>query len=315
MNMKAYSLRVILMIGLVALSVAAQTIPLTTRDANGKLVFQRQNAGAYLGAYLGDAGGKRGAKVGKVLSDSPAAKVGLAENDLVIGLASDRIENAAQVYQWLSAGKPNESVVLRVRRNGAELTLNVMLSERLLRGDDPCQKLLSETNAILSEAERFKALAEEAARKGDKKAADEHAKESEALFKQAEARRLDVEQAIVEGRTSTVGRKDACSPATLQPETAGLGLEVAALTPQLANYFGLKSSSGLGSGLLVTEVFSGTPAAQAGFKAGDCLLSLDDKAVANAFELRRAFEEASEPMLSANVLREGKNLTLSVKRR
>ena len=120
-----------------------------------------------------------------------------------------------------------------------------------------------------------------------------------------------MEQAIAEGRANTVGRKDACSPATLQPEAAGLGLEVAVLTPQLANYFGLKTNSGL----LVTDVFNGTPAAQAGFKAGDCLLSLNDKSVANAFELRRTFEEASEPMLSANVLREGKNLTLSVKRR
>ena len=323
MNMQTSLLRVIFIVGLTTLGAAncvvGQTAPLTTRDADGKLVFQRQNAGAYLGAYLGDAGGKRGAKVGKVLADSPAAKAGLVESDLVIGFASDRIENAAQVYQWLSARKPpprlNDSVALKVLRNGAELTLNLSLSERRVRGDDPCQKLLSETNAVLSEAERLKALSEEAARKGDKKAAEENAKEAEALFRQAEVRRLDVEQAIAEGRTSTAGRKDTCSPANLQPETAGLGLEVAALTPQLANYFGLKSSSGFGNGLLVTEIFSGTPAAQAGFKAGDCLLLLNEKAVANAVEMRRTFEEASEPMLSASILRDGQSLTLSVKRR
>ena len=308
--------------GLIALSAApcvvGQTVPLTTRDADGKLVFQRQNAGAYLGAYLGDAGSKRGAKVGIVLADSPAAQAGLAENDLLIGLATERIENAAQVYQWLSARKPaqklNDSVAVQVRRNGAELTLNVTLSERRVRGDDPCQKLLSETNAMLAEAEKRKAQAEEAARKGDKKAAEDNAKEADALFKQAEASRLHIEQAIAEGSTGTLGRKDTCSPASLQPEPAGLGLEVAALTPQLANYFGLTSSKALGSGLLVTEVFNGTPAAQAGFKAGDCLLSLNEKAVANAFELRRTFAEASEPMLSASILRAGQSLTLSVKR-
>ena len=315
MNMKASPFRVILLTGLVALSMAlcvfGQTVPLTTRDADGKLVFQRQNVGAYLGAYLGDAGGKRGAKVGKVLADSPAAKAGLAENDLLIGLATDRIENAAQVYQWLNARKPNESVALHVRRNGGELTLNLTLSVRRIAGDDPCQKLLSETNAVLAEAERIKALSQEAARKGDKKTAEDQAKEAEALFKQAEVTRLDIEQAIAEGRTSTVGRKDTCSPATLQLDTAGLGLEVAPLTPQLASYFGLTSMNGL----LVTDVFSGTPAAQAGFKAGDCLLLLNEKIVANAFELRRTFEEASEPTLSANVWRDGRNLTLSVKRR
>ncbi len=315
MNMKASPFRVILLTGLVALSMAlcvfGQTVPLTTRDADGKLVFQRQNVGAYLGAYLGDAGGKRGAKVGKVLADSPAAKAGLAENDWLIGLATDRIENAAQVYQWLNPRKPNESVVLHVRRNGVELTLNLTLSVRRIAGDDPCQKLLSETNAVLAEAERIKALSQEAARKGDKKAAEDQAKEAEALFKQAEVTRLDIEQAIAEGRTNTVGRKDTCSPASLQLDTAGLGLEVAPLTPQLASYFGLTSMNGL----LVTDVFSGTPAAQAGFKAGDCLLLLNEKIVANAFELRRTFEEASEPTLSANVWRDGRNLTLSVKRR
>ncbi len=315
MNMKASPFRVILLTGLVALSaticVVGQTAPLTTRDADGKLVFQRQNVGAYLGAYLGDAGGKRGAKVGKVLADSPAAKAGLAENDLLIGLAADRIENAAQVYQWLNVRKPNESVALRVRRNGVELTLSLTLSVRRIAGDDPCQKLLSETNAVLAEAERIKALSQEAARKGDKKAAEDQAKEAEALFKQAEVTRLDIEHAIAEGRTSTVGRKDTCSPATLQLDTAGLGLDVVTLTPQLASYFGLASMSGL----LVTDVFSGTSAAQAGFKAGDCLLLLNEKIVANAVELRRSFEEASEPTLSANVWREGRNLTLSVKRR
>ena len=314
--MKVFPLLTILLTGLIALSAApcvvAQTAPLTTRDASGKLVFQRQNASAFLGAYLGDAGGKRGAKVGKVLADSPAAKAGLVENDLLIGLATERIENAAQVYQWLSKRKPNESVVVRVRRNDAELTFNATLSERRLSGDEPCQKLLSETNAVLFEAERLKALSEEAARKGDKKAAEDNAKEAEALFRQAEATRLDIEQAIAEGRTSTTGRKDVCSPAALQqPDASGLGLEVAPLSPQLASYFGLNSANGL----LVTEVFSGTPAAQAGFKAGDCLLLFNDKAVANAVELRRVFEEVSEPMLSANVLREGKRLTLSVKRR
>lgn len=319
MNIQISLLRVILLAGLTALSAAAQTVPLTTRDADGKLVFQRQNAGAYLGAYLGDAGGKRGAKVGKVLADSPAAKAGLAENDLVVGLATERIENAAQVYQWLNTQKPaqqpNDSVALRVRRNGAELTLNVTLSERRVRGDDPCQKLLSETNAMLSEAERRKALAEEAARKGDKLAAEDNAKEADALFKQAEASRLHIEQAVAEGRTSMAGRKDTCSPASLQPAMGGLGLEVAMLTPQLASYFGLKATAGTAGGLLVTDVFNGTPAAQAGFKAGDCLLSLNEKAVANAFELRRTFEEADEPMLSASILRDGQSLTLSVKRR
>lgn len=63
-----------------------------------------------------------------------------------------------------------------------------------------------------------------------------------------------------------------------------LGIQAEALTPQLAEYFGVKQ----GKGVLVTEVLAGSPAATAGLKAGDVIVRLDDQLIENVSGLRRA---------------------------
>lgn len=306
MSFIVFSLRIGLMIGLV---VCAQA-QVATRGADGKLLVRRQNSGAYLGAYLGDAGRGAGAQVGKVLAESPAAKAGLQENDVLIGLAAQRIENAAQVYQWLSGSEPGQSVAIRIRRGAAELTLTAQLSERGTRFDDPCQKLFGEANALYSEAERLKALAEESARKGDQKAAEERAKEAEIFFKQAEVSRADVEKAISEGQTNVRGRSDTCSSSMLKPVAPAFGAESAPLTPQLAAHFSAPAKS-----VFVTDVKPDSLAAQAGLKAGDCLLRIGDQPVASSHELKLAFESAfasDAKVVTLAIVRQGKPQTLSV---
>ena len=292
----------------------AQTAVVTTRGTDGKVQVRRQNSGAYLGAYLGDAGRGAGAVVGKVLADSPAAKAGLQENDLLLSLAAQRIENAAQVYQWLTNAQPNQSVALRIRRGAAELTLNAQLGERSARTDDPCQKLFSETNALLAEAERLKALADEAVRKGDQKTAAERTREADSFFQHAELSRVVIEKAITDGNTGNIGRKDVCLPTMLQSDAAPLGLTVAPLTPQLATYFGVTTG-----GVLITQVEMGSLAARAGMQVGDCLTQLSDKPVTSANELKLVFEAAlnSPPntALSFTVVRQGQPRTLQVARR
>jgi serine protease DegQ len=56
-----------------------------------------------------------------------------------------------------------------------------------------------------------------------------------------------------------------------------IGLGVQELTPELAESFKLGSIKGV----LVTEVIRKSPAEQAGIKAGDVLISIDDKAIEN----------------------------------
>lgn len=291
--------------------VVAQTPTIATRGSDGKLHVRRQGNGAYLGAYLGDVGRNHGARIGKVLDDSPAARAGLQESDILLGFESQQIENAAHVYQLLTNTQPNQTVSLRLRRGAEEKTLKVQLGERTPRSDDPCQKLFSETNALFTEAERFKALAEEAARKGDQKLADEKTKEADAFFKQAEISRVDIEKAIAEGRTGIVGRTDACLPKMPQSDVP-LGLEITPLTAQLANYFGVTSG-----GVLITEIKLGSLAAQAGLNVGDCLVRLNGIPVTNANELKLAFDASAQDVaahqtLSFAIIRASQLLTLQV---
>ncbi len=87
-----------------------------------------------------------------------------------------------------------------------------------------------------------------------------------------------------------------------------LGIAYQAIDGQLARYFGLE-----GSGLLVTEVDEGSPAAKAGLRAGDVLLAFDARKLDDGRDLRDAVLRA-EPgkALLLDVLRNGKKLQLTV---
>jgi len=90
-----------------------------------------------------------------------------------------------------------------------------------------------------------------------------------------------------------------------------LGVTGEELTSQLAGYFGVKQ----GKGVLVSEVVAGSPAAQAGLKAGDVIVAVDGKDVATVGELRKAVELKSGEetrKLNLTVVREHHEQTLPV---
>ena len=79
-----------------------------------------------------------------------------------------------------------------------------------------------------------------------------------------------------------------------------LGISGDELTPQLAEYFGVKA----GKGVLVREVMAATAADKAGLKAGDVIVKVDGEAIASLGELRRALRKK----------REGKQVSLTIVR-
>jgi len=66
-----------------------------------------------------------------------------------------------------------------------------------------------------------------------------------------------------------------------------LGISADDLTPQLAQYFGVKQ----GKGVLVSEVTKGGPADKAGLKAADVIVQVDSKSVSSVEELRTALSD------------------------
>ncbi|HKA22965.1 MAG TPA: PDZ domain-containing protein [Blastocatellia bacterium] len=88
-----------------------------------------------------------------------------------------------------------------------------------------------------------------------------------------------------------------------------LGVELQSMTPQLAEYFGLSKRSGA----LVIFVFADSPAAKAGLKAGDVILSVGAETVQNPVDVRRALSDKPEgSQVEFKIIRDKQEKTLNV---
>ncbi|HML35833.1 MAG TPA: trypsin-like peptidase domain-containing protein [Bacillota bacterium] len=89
--------------------------------------------GASVADYLqeypdGKLGTDTGVYVVQIYTDSPAAKAGLKEGDVITGLEGKKIETMTQLISSLFQYRPGDEVKLSVLRNGREMTLKVTLT-------------------------------------------------------------------------------------------------------------------------------------------------------------------------------------------
>jgi serine protease Do len=86
-----------------------------------------------------------------------------------------------------------------------------------------------------------------------------------------------------------------------------LGIESESLSPQLAEYFGVKE------GVLVRSVAANSAAEKAGFKAGDVILKVDSEHVTTPKEISGILQSVrAKKTLSFTVMRRQKEIILSV---
>ncbi|MGH9713787.1 MAG: PDZ domain-containing protein [Candidatus Acidiferrales bacterium] len=91
--------------------------------------------------------------------------------------------------------------------------------------------------------------------------------------------------------------------------TPVLGISAEDLTRQLGAFFGAPDDGGI----LVREVRSGTPAEEAGLKAGDVIVKVGDQPVRSLAELRDQLREKSaQKTVNLGILRKGAPMTVSV---
>lgn len=93
-----------------------------------------------MGVYLADVNETRakelrlsqphGALVGKVLENSPAAKAGLRENDVILSFDEQTIQTASNIYMLLTEALPESRVLLKIVRDGVERDVTVIMGER-----------------------------------------------------------------------------------------------------------------------------------------------------------------------------------------
>jgi serine protease Do len=88
-----------------------------------------------------------------------------------------------------------------------------------------------------------------------------------------------------------------------------LGVGIQDITPELAEYYGVKDKKGV----LVTQVFSGDPADKSGVKTGDVIVAVDGKEVSSSRELSRTIANATVgERTPVSILRAGEGKILYV---
>jgi serine protease Do len=87
-----------------------------------------------------------------------------------------------------------------------------------------------------------------------------------------------------------------------------LGVQLQSMTAQLAEYFGLSKRTGA----LVVFVFADSPAAKAGLKAGDVILSMAGENIENPMDLRQVLSTKSEGPVEVRIIRDKQEKTLTV---
>ncbi|MGH9163563.1 MAG: S1C family serine protease [Vicinamibacteraceae bacterium] len=85
-----------------------------------------------------------------------------------------------------------------------------------------------------------------------------------------------------------------------------MGVSVQPLTPQLAEYFGVKS------GVLIFSVEADSPAAKAGLRAGDVVTAVEGRAVEDVAAIRRAVRDLDNRDATLSVTRDGQSRSVKV---
>jgi serine protease Do len=212
--------------------------------------------------------GQAGAAIEEVRSGSPAEKAGLKAGDVVIEYDGERVRGAAQLSRLVRETPEGRTVKAAVMRAGARVEVSLTPAS--------------------GGAFYF----------GDQWGRDlERLKGDLALKIQPELDRL--RDLRVEPFTFDFGGR---------VQAGRLGINAQDLTPQLAEYFGVKD------GVLVSAVTGGSVAANAGVKAGDVITAIDNVPIASVTDVRRRVDRIDENQaFTIAITRDRKALTLNGK--
>jgi S1-C subfamily serine protease len=237
--------------------------------------------GAQLGVMVSDVDPKTatgGVRIDEVNEESPAEKAGIKAGDIVVDYDGERVRSARQFTRLVQETPEGRSVAIGIMRDGKKQTLNATPEAgRLTWNFGP------EVDRAFREAER--------GMRGF----------SFSVPPEFEYRHDD--------RTpGTPRRFEYRFPNDVMPfmgrSRGRLGVTVQSLTDDLREYFGARNG-----GALVSSVAKESAAAKAGIKAGDVIVSINGKAVADADQLINEIEDINGDATIV-VVRDKKEMTL-----
>jgi serine protease Do len=243
-----------------------------------RVVVRHAGGGAFLGVSLEDGSGDaRGATVRTVEPDSPAAKAGLKEGDVIVRFDGESVRSAAQLARLVAETPAGRTVAIELTRDGSPQKLTATLGESRRR-----MGFFSGPGG----ADVFDLPVPEPPEAPEAPGAVPAPRPPHAPMP-----------------PRAWSWNDAGGDMLFHFLPGGprrLGIQYIEMGEQLAAHYKLAQKNGV----LVTSVEAGSPAAKAGLLAGDVVLKFDGKAIEDASDLREAVSAAEG----------GKEVTLSIQR-
>ncbi|MCU0249930.1 MAG: PDZ domain-containing protein [Vicinamibacterales bacterium] len=237
---------------------------------------------------------QQGVAVEQVTKDSAAEKAGVKAGDVVVQFDGENVRSAAQLTRLVRETVAGRTVKMAVMRDGKRMDLDVAPAEA---ENEFAQQLLGERRTpapggTFTWEERVPAPGQPIPPMQPIPPGGAPRWQQRTPIPVPEG---DILQWHGEGNwpgafSFTVGR-------------SRLGVNVQELTPELAAYFGVKD------GLLVNSVKADSPAAKAGFRAGDVIGAVNGKAVTMPDELIKELAD-KEGDVTIGVTRDKKALSL-----
>jgi membrane-associated protease RseP (regulator of RpoE activity) len=279
--------------------------PETPRPPRERRVVRVHRGGGYLGVSLNDLAAadvkrlglsdERGALVRDVVEQSPAAKAGLKDDDVIVTFEGEQVRSAAHLGRLVRETPPGRSVAVGYVRGGTRQQAQVTVGEprraRLMEG-------LADLRIEGLDKLKIEGLDKLEERLGDLE-----------LPEPPEPPEVpDVPEAPEPPEPPMAfGRSGDAFTFDFMGARPRLGVQVVELTDQLARHFGVPD------GILVSGVRSGSAADKAGLRAGDIILKVDGEAVASGRELvRRVARGDSARQVTLTVQRDGKPMDVRV---
>ena len=279
-NMKFGTFFVGLMLAIAAAvsSLNAQTrIQVEPRASNRRDVMVLDGRGSQLGVMVSDVDATAtagGVQIDEVNDDSPAEKAGIKSGDVIVEYDGERVRSARQFTRLVQETPEGRTVKIGLLRDGKRQTLDAT----------------PESGAMTFSFDR-----EPGAGNREPDAFMRRMPEFNFNFDDMPRR---FEYRLPEGfRVPEPGSRFSFS-------RGRLGVSVQSITPELAEYFGVKSG-----GALVSSVTKESAAAKAGVKAGDVITSINGARVGDAEDLARELRAANGDTTIV-LLRDKKEMTL-----
>ncbi|MFB3855613.1 MAG: PDZ domain-containing protein [Vicinamibacterales bacterium] len=218
----------------------------------------------------GEGKAEAGVRVQDVSGGSPAEKAGIKGGDIIVEFDGERVRSAAQLTRLVRETPAGRQVKVVLMRDGKRVEVTVS-PEADGRGLEIVPDLRNRVESLLRD------------------------------FNLRGRNDLRVEPFLR-------GTPDVFSFSMPQWATRGrLGVTLQVLTPQLAEYFGVKE------GVLVSAVADGSAAARAGVKAGDVVTAVNGTTVNDPGDVTRAVARAGEGgKITLTVVRDRKTQTIEV---